>query len=85
MATNMSMLEVTGGAVNVEARLGRLRREVHSSVVDTDSTPDVQIITPLEHFLSKHRAVKALVPFSTLNPSHRKQFYGRTSKYSLEN
>jgi hypothetical protein len=50
MDTNMSMLEVTGGAVNVGVGLGRLRREVHSGVVDTDSTPDVPIITPLEHF-----------------------------------
>jgi hypothetical protein len=44
------MLEATWGAVNVGAGLGRLRRELHSGVVDTDSTPDVQIITPLEHF-----------------------------------
>ena len=50
MDTNMSMLEVTGGAVNVGVGLGRLRREVHSGVVDTDSTPDVLMITPLEHF-----------------------------------
>ncbi len=50
MATNMSKLEVTEGAVNVGASLSRLRREVHSGVVDTDSTPDVQIITPLEYF-----------------------------------
>ncbi len=45
------MLEDTGGAVNDGAGLGRHRREVHSGVVDTESTPDVQIITPLEHFL----------------------------------
>ena len=79
MATNMSMLEVTGGAAIDGAGLGRLRREVHSGVVDTDSTPDVQIATPLEQFLSKHRAVKALVPFSTLNPSCRKDFYDRAT------
>ncbi len=42
------MLEVPGGAVNDGAGLGRLRREVHSGVVDTDSTPDVEILTPLE-------------------------------------
>ncbi len=71
MATDMSMLEFSGGAVNVGAGLGRLRREVHSSVVDTDSTPDVMIISPLEHFLSKHRAVKAIILFSTLNPRYR--------------
>jgi hypothetical protein len=85
MDINMSMLEVTGGVVNVGVGLGRLRREVHSGVVDTDSTPDVQIITPLEHFLSKHRAVEAVVLFSTLNTSCRKKFYGRAAKYSLEN
>ena len=45
------MLGVTGGAVNDGAGLGRLRREVHSGVVDTDSTPDVKIITPLDYFL----------------------------------
>jgi hypothetical protein len=44
------MLGVTRGAVNVGAGLGRVRREVHSGVVDTDSTPDVHIITPLEEF-----------------------------------
>jgi hypothetical protein len=79
------MLEVIGGAVNVGAGLGRLRREVHSGVVDTDSTPDVQIITPLEHFKSKHRSFKALILFSTLNPSYRKNFYSMASKYHLEN
>jgi hypothetical protein len=42
------MFGVTRGAVNVGAVLGRLRREVHSGVVDIKSTPDVQIITPLE-------------------------------------
>ena len=42
----MSMLGVMRGAVNGGADFSRLRREVHSGVVDTDSTPDVQIITP---------------------------------------
>ncbi len=65
------MLGVSRGAVNVGASLGRLRREVHSRIVDTDSTPDVQIITPLEEFLSKHRVIKALILFSTLNSSYR--------------
>ena len=46
----MSMLGVMRGAVNVEAGLGRLRREVHSGVVDTDSTTDGQIITALDMF-----------------------------------
>jgi hypothetical protein len=44
------MLGVTSGAVNVGAGLSRVRREVHSGVVDTDSTPAVHIITPLEEF-----------------------------------
>ncbi len=47
----MSMFGVMRGAVNVGAVFGRLRRLVHSGVVDTDSTPDVQIITPLVDFL----------------------------------
>ena len=45
------MLGVMRGAVKFGAVLGRLRRQVHSSVVDTDSAPDVQIITPLVDFL----------------------------------
>jgi hypothetical protein len=35
------------GAVNVRAVFGRMRMEVHSGVVDTDSTAEVQTITPL--------------------------------------
>ena len=81
----MSMLGVTRGAVNVGAGLGRLRREVHSGVVDTDSTPDVQIITPLEDFFSKHRAIKAPILFFTLNPSYSKKIYDKAAKYHLEN
>ncbi len=70
------MLGVMRGAVNVGAIFGRLRREVHSGVVDTDSTTEVQTITPLEHFVSKHRNVKAHVPLSTLNARFRKDVYG---------
>ncbi len=58
---------------------------MHSRVVDTDSTPDVQIITPLEDFLSKDRVIKALIVFSIVNPSYLKIFYGRVAKYHLEN
>ena len=47
----MSMLGVMRGAVNVGPVFGRLRRKVHFSDVDTDSTPDVQIIKPLNDFL----------------------------------
>ena len=78
------MLGAMRGAVNVGAAFGRLRRHVHSGVVDTDSTPDVHIITPLEFFLRKHRNVKAHIPFSTLNPSCRKDFYGSVAEYYLE-
>jgi hypothetical protein len=38
------------GAVNVGAVFGRLRREVHSSVVHTDLSTEVHIITPLDDF-----------------------------------
>ena len=48
---NVSMLGVMRGAVNVVAALSRLRRKVHSGVVDFDSTPDVKIITPRVDFL----------------------------------
>jgi len=51
----MSMIGVMRGAVNGGAVFSRLRREVHSGVVDTDSTPDMQIIKPLYVFVSKHR------------------------------
>jgi len=56
----MSMLGVRRGADKVGAAFGRLRRHVHSGVVDTDSTPDVHIITPLDDFFSKHRSCKYL-------------------------
>ena len=80
----MSMLGVMRGAVSVGPVFGRLRREVHFGVVDTDSITEVQTITPLEDFVSKHRNVKAHIPFSTLNPSCRKDFYGRAAEYYNE-
>jgi hypothetical protein len=80
----MSMLGVMRGAVSVGPVFFRLRREVHFDVVDTDSTTEVQTITPLEDVISKHRNVKAHIPFSTLNPSCRKDFYGRAAKYYNE-
>ncbi len=73
----MSMLGVMRGAVSFDTVFGRVRPEVHFDVVDTDSTTEVHTITPLEHIVSKHRIVKAHIPFSTLNPSCRKDFYGR--------
>ncbi len=68
----MSFLGAIRDTINGVAGFGRFRREVHSGVVDTDSTPDVEIITQLEEYLNKHRVVKDLVPFSFLNPSCRK-------------
>ncbi len=47
----MYMLGIMRGAVNARAVLGRMRREVHSAVVDTDSTTEMHIITPLDIFL----------------------------------
>jgi len=71
-------------AVNVVAGFGRFRREVHLGVVDIDSTPDVQIFKLLEEYLSKYRVVKALVPFSPLNPSCRKDVYDKAAIYYVE-
>ncbi len=79
------MLGVMRGAVNVGAVFGRLRRQVHSGVVDTDSTPDVQIITPLVDFFSKRRSCKSHIPSSSLNVNCRKDFYGRAANYYVEN
>ena len=47
----MSMLGVMRGAVIVGPVFGRLRREVHFGVVDTDSITEVQTITHLDIFL----------------------------------
>ena len=80
----MSMLGVMRGTVNVGPVFGRLRREVHFGVVDTDSTTGVQTIKPLEDFVSKHRNFKAHIPFSTPNPSCRKDFYGKAAEYDIE-
>ncbi len=49
----MSLLGAMRGALNVVAGFGRFRREVHSGVVDTYSTPDVHIITPLKQRIFK--------------------------------
>ena len=80
----MSMLGVMRGVVNGGAVFSRMRREVHSGVVDTDSTPDVQIIKPLDDFFSKHRNCKSHIPFSSLDVSCRKDFYGRAAEYYTE-
>jgi len=72
------------GAVNVLEGFGRLRREMQSSVDNTQSTPEVQIVTPLDAFFSKHRYSKSLVPFSDLDASCRKDFDNRVGEYYVE-
>jgi len=67
--------------VNVGASYGRMRRQVHSDVVDTESTPDILIIMPLDTFLSKHRGCKSHIPFSSLSKSCRKDFYEKVVYY----
>jgi hypothetical protein len=79
------MLEVMGDAVNVEAALGRQPREVHSGVDNTALLPDVQDVTPLDDFLSRHRYCKALTPFSDMPVSCRKDFYNMAACYYIEN
>ncbi len=71
------------GAVNVGAVFSS-RRKVHSGVVDTDSTPDVKIITPRVDFFSKHRSCKSHIPFFSLDVSNRKDFYGKAAQYYIE-
>ena len=77
----MSMLGVMRGAVNVGLVFGRLRREVHFGVVDTDSTAEVHIITPLDIFFSKQRSCKSPIPFSFLDVRCCKDFYGKAAHY----
>ena len=79
------MLGVMRGAVDVAAVLGRVRRQVHFGIVDTDDTLDEQIITPLDVFLSKHRSCKSHIPFSSLDVSCRKDFYDMAANYYIEN
>ena len=79
------MLGAMRGAVNVGEAFGRLRRQVYSGVVDTDSTPDVQISTLLDDFFSKHRSCKSHISFSTRDTSFSTYFYGKATDYYLEN
>ncbi len=58
----MSILGVMRGAVNVGAVFGRLRREVHFGVVDTDSTTEVYIITPPDDFLVNNALASLTFP-----------------------
>ena len=73
------MLGVLRGAVNVKAGVGPLRREVNSSVVETESTPDVQIITPLEYFLCKHLYCNSRIPFYALDVIYREDVCGKVA------
>jgi hypothetical protein len=56
------MIGVMRGAVNGGAGFGRLRRYVHSGVVDTDSTPDEQIITSPGVFLVNNALASLTFP-----------------------
>ena len=62
-------------AVNVWVAFGLMRRQVRSGVVDTDAAPDIQNITPLDVFFSKYRAVKYLIPYSSLPINYLEIFY----------
>ena len=73
------------GAVNVGAVFSRLRRKVHSNVVDTDSTPDVKIITPCADLFSKHRSCKSHIPLFSLDVSNREDFFDMAAQYYIEN
>jgi hypothetical protein len=72
------------GAVNGGAGFGRLRRHVYSDVDNAESSPDVRIVSPLDDFLSRHRTCKAIIPFSALHVSRRKDFYGKAANYYIE-
>ena len=73
------------GAVNVEAVVGRVRREVHPPVDKTDFLADVQLIKPLDDFSCRRRACKALIIFSDLPPSCRTNSYDIAAGYFIDN
>ena len=81
---NLSFLGFKSGAVNVWVAFGRMRRHVRSCVVDTDSAPDIQNITPLDIFFRKHRTGKSLISLSTL-PINYLQFFLREVVYYYMN
>ena len=80
-----TMLGIMRGAVNIGAVFSRLRRKVHSGVVDTDSTPDVKIITPRADLFSKHRSCKSHIPLFRLDVSNREDFFDMAAQYYIEN
>ena len=54
-------------------------RTSYSGVNNAELSFDVQIVSPLDDFLSKHRVCNAIIPFSDLHASCRKDFYGRAA------
>ena len=72
------------GAVNVGAAFEPVRRQVHSGVVNTESTPNILIITPLDDFSSKHRGCKSRIPFFSLPRSCRNNFYDKAAEYFID-
>ena len=76
----MSMLGVMRGAVNIGAVFGRRRREVHSGVVGTDLTIEVQTITPL-----KHLKINIAMSRPTFHSLHLIQADAKTSTAGLQN
>ncbi len=44
----------------------------------------MQIVSPLDDFLCRHRSCKSLIPFSHLHVSCRKNFYGKAANYYME-
>jgi len=72
------------GSVNIEAGVCRVRREVHPAFDNTDFSTDVQLIKPLDDIFSRRRACKALIPFSDLPSSRRKDFYDKVADYFID-
>ncbi len=72
------------GAVNVGAIFERVRRQMHSGVVNTKATPDILSITPFDDFSSKHRGCKSRIPFSSQATSCREDFYDKAAEYFID-
>jgi len=72
------------GAGNGGAGVGRLRRHVQSGVANDELSLDVQIVSPLDDFLCRHRSCKSLIFFSDLHVRCRKDFYGKAANYEMQ-
>ena len=72
------------GAVIVEAVVGRVRREVYIPDDNTDVSTVVKLIKPLDDFVSRRRACKALISFSDLPSSYSKDFYDKVANYFID-